>query len=250
MENTNEQPLSGKECLENKMKERTEELEAANSELEAFNITVSHDLQAPLRTIAGFSKMLLTENREELSRQAIEKLEIIDKNARRMKVLIKDLLTFSKLGKADITRAPADMNLMVEDVLTELMPNHENHKAIVLLENLEPAVCDGSLIKQVWINLLDNALKYSSKKENPEITIGTAEVASERVYFVKDNGIGFDMQYADRLFGVFQRIHDPQEFEGTGLGLAIVNRIVTKHGGRIWAGAKLNEGATFYFTLG
>ena len=249
MENANEQTFQGNESLEHLVKERTAELEATNSQLEAFNTMVSHDLQAPLRTIVGFSKILLSESKEQLSKQTVEYLEIIDKNARRMNALVKDLLAFSKLGKAEVTRTPVDMNLMVEQVLTELMPNEENSKAIVMLHNLAPALCDASLIRQVWVNLIENAFKYSSKKENPVIGIGMIEVNGEQVYFVKDNGAGFDMQYADRLFVMFQRIDDRQEFEGSGIGLATVNRIVTKHGGCIWAEAKLNEGATFYFTL-
>jgi two-component system sensor histidine kinase/response regulator len=250
MKNANEQTLSRNISLELKVKERIAELEAVNRELEAFNSTVSHDLQAPLRAIAGFSKILLTEYSGQLNRQAIGHLEIIDKNARRMKTLIRDLLAFSRPGKADITRNPVDMNLMVEEVLTELMATNEYSKAIVILQDLQPANCETSLTRQVWVNLVDNALKYSSKKENPVIEIGMTEVAGEPVYFVKDNGAGFDMEYADKLFDVFQRIPNQHEFEGSGIGLSTVNRIVTRHGGRVWAKAKLNEGSIFYFTLG
>jgi len=250
MKKTHEQMLNGSESLEVKVKERTAELEAANRELEAFSYTVSHDLQSPLRAIVGFSRILLTENREQLSREAVEHLETIDKNARRMHELIKDLLTFSKLGKEKVVSEPLDMNEVVEQVLTELPTNYKNNKAIIMLQSLQPAQGDASLIRQVWVNLLDNALKYSSKKESPVIEIGMKEVADEQVYFIKDNGAGFDMQYVDRLFGVFQRIHEPEEFEGSGIGLATVNRIITKHGGRIWAEAKPGEGAIFYFTLG
>jgi len=249
MESTNEHMLGGNESLERKVKERTAELEELNKELEAFTYTVSHDLQAPLRTIVGFSKILLTEHREQLNQQVIEYLEIIDSHARRMNTLVKDLLAFAKLGKADITTGEVDMNLLVEQVLTQLLANTENHRANIILQNLQPAVCDGSLVKQVWVNLVGNALKYSSKKESPVIEIGMKEIDGEQVYFVKDNGAGFDMQYHDKLFGVFQRIHNQEEFEGSGVGLATVHRIVTKHGGRVWAEAKLNEGATFYFTL-
>jgi light-regulated signal transduction histidine kinase (bacteriophytochrome) len=202
-----------------------------------------------LRTIAGFSKILLTEHKAQLSKQVVEFLEIIDTNARRMNVLVKDLLAFSKLGKSDIAFSPVDMNMLVEQVLTALLTETTNHKANIILQNLQPAVCDASLVKQVWYNLIENAMKYSAKKENQLIEIGMTEIGDESVYFVKDNGAGFDMQYADKLFAVFERIHTQEEFEGSGIGLATVYRVITKHGGRVWAEAKPDEGATFYFTL-
>jgi len=249
MQKGNNQPLNMNECLELKVKQRTAQLEAANRELEAFNCTVSHDLQAPLRSIVGFSQILLTDYSQQLNRQAVELLEVIERNALRMNMLVKDLLAFSTPGKADISCQPVDMNMVVEQVLTELPVSRVNPSAIFKLHDLQPAVGDASLIRQVWINLVDNAIKYSSKKESPVIEIGMTVVAGEPVYFIRDNGAGFDMLYADRLFEAFQRMHQPGEFEGTGIGLATVHRIVTRHGGRIWAEAKLNEGATFYFTL-
>jgi light-regulated signal transduction histidine kinase (bacteriophytochrome) len=165
-----------------------------------------------------------------------------------MDTLINDLLAFSRLGKKDIQKTTIDTNQLVRNIVSEISPGVNDHAQIKFL-NLPPASADYSLIKQVWVNLISNGLKYSSKKEIPVVEIGSHPEASETVFYVKDNGAGFDMQYADKLFGVFQRLHKPSEFEGTGVGLAIVQRIVTKHGGRVWGEGKPQEGATFYFSL-
>jgi light-regulated signal transduction histidine kinase (bacteriophytochrome) len=172
----------------------------------------------------------------------------IRRNAAKMGVLIDNLLEFSRLGRKEVQRSGVDMKKMVEMVLMEIDKSTEHH-ATIKINSLPHADADYALLHQVWINLISNAIKYSGKKEKPEIEIGSTLSGTRIIYFIKDNGSGFDMEYADKLFGVFQRLHSPNEFEGTGVGLAIVHRIITKHGGTIWAEAKRNEGATFYFSL-
>jgi PAS domain S-box-containing protein len=230
------------------LKSNIMQLEATNNELESFSYSVSHDLRAPLRALDGYSKMIEEDYSKELDSEAKRLLGNIQSNARRMGILIDDLLAFSRLGRKEIQRSRVDVQRMVESVLTEI-----SHSAKVIakvtISELPEAEADHGLLQQVWVNLISNAIKYSAKKELPEIEIGSTHSGHETIYFIKDNGSGFDMKYADKLFGVFQRLHNPNEFEGTGVGLAIVHRIITKHGGRIWADAKKNEGAVFYFTL-
>jgi PAS domain S-box-containing protein len=224
------------------------QLEATNYDLESFSYSVSHDLRAPLRALDGYSKMIEEDHSKDLDMEAKRLLGNIQSNARRMGILIDDLLAFARLGRKEVQRSRVDVQGVVENILTE-MSHSAKIKAKVKICELPAAEADQGLLRQVWVNLITNAIKYSGKKEMPEIEIGSIPSEEETIYFIKDNGSGFDMKYADRLFGVFQRLHNPKEFEGTGVGLAIVHRIITKHGGRIWADAKKNEGAIFYFSL-
>lgn len=239
------------ESLEKRVEERTQELRQANRELEAFSYSVSHDLQAPLRVLSGFSSILLSDYKDKLDEEGARFLSIIDSSARRMSHLIHDLLAFSKFGKEDLKLGEVNMRDLVSIVINELryaVPEYNN--AEVRLLDLEPAICDHGLTRQVWTNLIGNAFKYSSKKQNPIIEIGMEVKNRSRVYYIKDNGAGFDMSHAKKLFNVFQRMHAAEEFEGTGVGLATVDRIIKRHGGKVWAEAVKGEGATFYFTLG
>ncbi|MCW3126873.1 MAG: arcB 3 [Bacteroidetes bacterium] len=235
--------------LEIKVKERTAQLETANRELEAFSYSVSHDLRAPLRVINGFSKVILKTEADKLSKNAYESMHIIMTNAAQMGQLIDDLLNFSRLGRAALVIKPVDMNDIVTAVVHEIKSGYQASPPEIRIQDLSGAKCDPMLMKQVWTNLISNAVKYSRKKENPIIEIGITHRNGSTTYFVKDNGAGFDMQFSDKLFAVFQRLHKVTEYEGTGVGLALVHRIITKHHGKIWADAKVDEGATFYFTL-
>ena len=235
--------------LEVKVQERTAQLEAVNRELEAFSYSVSHDLRAPLRVINGFSKMVLKTEEGKISKMATENLHIIMKNAAQMGQLIDDLLDFSRLGRSPLTIKAVDMNNIVSEVIQEIKTDGQTVAPKINMHDLSAAKCDPTLIKQVWTNLISNAVKYSRKKESPEIEIGITHRNGSTTYFVKDNGAGFDMQFSDKLFAVFQRLHKVTEYEGTGVGLALVHRIIAKHHGSIWADSKVDEGATFYFTL-
>ena len=235
--------------LERKVLERTEQLEAAVKELEAFSYSVSHDLRAPLRVINGFGKLLMRKYDGKLDKDAVETLQAIVGNAKRMGQLIDDLLDFSRLGKTPIVKNEVDMVEMVKNVLTETLSVEPVNTTEINLKELTPALCDPSLIKQVWVNLVSNAVKYSRKRDKPEIEIGTIGENGHTTYYIRDNGAGFDMEHSDKLFGVFQRLHKMDEYEGTGVGLALAKRIINKHGGKIWAEAKVDQGATFYFTL-
>lgn len=230
-------------------KKAEEQLAAANKELEAFSYSVSHDLRAPLRAINGFSDMLVQKYGETLDSDAKRLLSVIKTNALSMGNLIDDLLAFSRTGRKEISLSLTDMQSLVYSAINELCQSEYEKMKIFNLKKLPPAQCDMQLMRQVWLNLISNAIKYSSKKQKPEIEIGATEKNGEIIYYVKDNGAGFDMQYADKLFGVFQRLHSQKEFEGNGVGLALVQRIITKHGGRVWAEAELEKGACFYFTL-
>ncbi len=237
------------ELLEQKVRARTAELEAANRELEAFSYTVSHDLQGPLRALSGFSRILLTDYGNRLEEDAKMCLKTINSSVKHMSDLIQGLLNFSKLGKAALKKEPINMGELVTKVVKEVQGGTSNFNAQVKIGELEKSVCDPVLIRQVWINLVYNAVKYSSKRDCPVVEIGQTVGGNCPVYYIKDNGVGFDMKFSHKLFGVFQRLHSAEEFEGTGVGLATVHRIVDLHGGKVWAEAKLNEGATFYFTL-
>jgi len=229
-------------------KKAEEQLEIVNKELEAFSYSVSHDLRSPLRIIDGYSELLITDYTSTLDEEGNRLLGIIKANVRKMGRLIDDLLNFSRLGRKELIYQQVDMNKMVDTVIAELLVSNEKKHSIDI-SPLEPAAGDSNLIRQVWINLISNAIKYSSETENPFIAISSAKSGNEIVYSVRDNGVGFNMQYADKLFGVFQRLHKVTEFEGTGVGLALVQRIVTRHGGRVWAEAEVNKGAVFYFSL-
>ena len=236
------------ESLEKIVEERTAALKEANKELEAFSYTVSHDLRAPLRSISGFATLIEKRYADAIGIDGKEYISNLNKSVKQMGALIDDLLSFSRIGKTDIQLRPTDMNDVVKVVISEIASLYP--PADIKVGKLPTIDCDTALVKQVWVNLISNALKYSAKKEKPTVEIGTCWINDEEAYYVKDNGAGFDMQYANKLFGVFKRLHTPEEYEGTGVGLATVRRIVTRHGGKVWADAKLDEGATFYFTLG
>jgi PAS domain S-box-containing protein len=244
-----EQVRALNELLEKKVALRTSQLEIVNKELEAFSYSVSHDLKAPLRIIEGYAK-ILSRPRNNLSPDLQRDLLVISDNAIRMERLINALLNFSRLGRAPLNKKMVNMDDLVSGAIAEVTTAEPNFSANIQTAPLQPALCDPTLVYRVWINLLHNALKYSRNRQPPQIQIGMTEVNGEQVYFVKDNGVGFDMKNADRLFTVFQRLHSESDFEGTGVGLALVNSIIKKHEGRIWAEAAENQGANFYFTLG
>lgn len=224
------------------------QLQLTNKELESFSYSVSHDLRAPLRSINGYAQMIQDDHAHSFNDEAKRMFNVIRKNATKMGTLIDDLLAFSRMGRKEITRVPVDFNKMVGPIIADLKQNGPANTTIKV-HPLPNTHGDPALLSQVYINLISNAIKYSAKKEVPVIELGAEERDDEFVYFVKDNGAGFDMQYAHKLFGVFQRLHGSDEFEGTGVGLAIVQRIIVKHGGKVWAEARLDDGATFYFSL-
>jgi PAS domain S-box-containing protein len=236
--------------LEQRVAGRTAALEQANNELESFSYSVSHDLRAPLRAIDGFSRILSEEYNAVLGEQGRRYTGTIASNARRMGQLINDILDFSRMSRREIAATPVDMTALAREVYDEVRAAAPAKRAIVLrMEELPPACADPALLRQVWVNLLSNAVKYTGQRAEAVIEVGGATASGENTYWVKDNGAGFDMRYADKLFGVFQRLHGDAEFEGTGIGLAIVKRIVTRHGGRVWAESKLGESTALYFTL-
>ncbi len=237
------------EELERRVVERTSQLEAANQELEAFAYSVSHDLRAPLRAMAGFSRILLEDYASQVSIEAQDHLRRVHDNAQKMGQLIDDLLAFSRLGRQALQVQPVEPADLARQTLAELQEEQAGQRVEISIGELPPCQADPVLLKQVFVNLLGNALKFSRGREVARIEVGYQEVDGETVYFVRDNGVGFDMAYADKLFGVFQRLHGADEYEGTGVGLAIVQRIIHRHGGRVWAEAEVDKGATFYFTL-
>jgi PAS domain S-box-containing protein len=236
--------------LEKRVKERTAQWEASNKELEAFAYSVSHDLRAPLRAIDGFSRILIEEHAPELSGEIQRYLNIVRKNAVQMGDLIDHLLSFSRLGRQSLKKELVEVKALVAQSLAELAQEQEGRRIEIVIGELPACEADAALLKQVMVNLLSNALKYTRCRDVARIEIGAAlSLQDEPVYLVRDNGAGFDMRYADKLFGVFQRLHAADEYEGTGVGLAIVHRIITRHGGRVWAEGELDKGATFYFSL-
>jgi signal transduction histidine kinase len=226
-----------------------EKLHTANKELEAFSYSVSHDLRAPLRHVDGFVDLLRKQSAEKLDDRSRRYLDIIADSARRMGALIDDLLVFSRMSRADLRRSKVASESLVEEVRNALQG--EIHGRVVWkMDKLPQVEADTAMIRQVWANLIGNAVKYSRTRDPAEIEIGCTDSGNgEFVFFVRDNGVGFDMQYVDKLFGVFQRLHRSDEFEGTGIGLANVRRIISRHGGRTWAEGKLDGGATFFFSL-
>jgi PAS domain S-box-containing protein len=231
------------------LKANITQLELTNKELESFSYSVSHDLRAPLRSINGYSQMILEDYGSLFNEEMKRLFSAIQRNATKMGCLIDDLLEFSRLGRKEPTKIPIDFSALVGQVIKELTKESGWKGEIVVQQPLLPAEGDPMLLSQVFLNLVSNAIKYSGKKEKPRIDIGSYEEGNENVYYIKDNGAGFNMEYAHKLFGVFQRLHSNSEFEGTGVGLAIVQKVVTKHRGKVWAQARLNEGATFYFSL-
>jgi PAS domain S-box-containing protein len=236
------------EALEQRVVERTAELEAANKELEAFSYSVSHDLRAPLRAIDGFSRLVLEDHVDDLDAEGRRFLTVIRTNTKKMGDLIDDLLAFSRLGRKGLQRSGVDMTALARSAVDELR-DESGHPVEVTIEPLAPAMADRSMMRQVFMNLVSNAFKFTRHQPHAAVTIGCHPGGQGTVYFVRDNGVGFDMQYAHKLFGVFQRLHSQEEFEGTGVGLALVQRIIQRHGGRTWAEGKVSEGATIYFTL-
>ena len=236
-------------ALNENLEEQKTALESANRELESFSYSVSHDLRAPLRAIDGFSLMLLEDYGTKLEPEAQRYLATIRAGSQRMGQLIDDLLAFSRLGRQSLKRVKVDMEHLVGVALPEALTETAGATPVISVNPLPSARGDPVLLQHVWSNLLANAVKYSSQVEAPEIAVGASQDGDEVVYYVRDNGAGFDMQYAHKLFGVFQRLHGHEEFPGTGVGLAIVHRIITRHGGRVWAESVPGRGATFYFTL-
>ena len=229
------------------LKENIQQLEMANKELESFSYSVSHDLRAPLRSVNNYAQMLEDSFASQMDEKSGKLLGNIKRNAFKMDALIDDLLAFSRLGRKAVQKQSINMTELIKHTYTELQAPLQ--KGELIIDTLPGIEADYNLLKQVVINLLSNAIKYSGKVEHPIIQVGFTEKENAIVYFVKDNGAGFDMEYSDKLFGVFQRLHSTKEFEGTGVGLAIVKRIVEKHGGTVWAESKVGEGATFYFSL-
>jgi light-regulated signal transduction histidine kinase (bacteriophytochrome) len=256
--------------LELRVLERTAQLEAANKELEAFSYSVSHDLRAPLRHIVGFSKMLIEEYGTTLDPTAKHYLDRIESGTQKMGLLVDELLNLARMGRQALNRQPTKLNSMVAEVIAMLQPESEGRQVEWVVADLPAVACDPILIKQVFQNLLANALKFTRSPGRVDgaragtplpppgtlappravIEVNYKEEDGQPVFMVRDNGIGFDMKYVDKLFGVFQRLHRAEDFEGTGIGLATVQRIVQKHGGRVWAEGEPGKGATFYFTLG
>ena len=224
------------------------QLQESNRELESFSYSVSHDLRAPLRAIDGFALMIEEDYVDRLDSEGRRYLSVIRENARRMGGLIDDLLELSRVGRLPVTAREINVDSLVRELAAELT-HGQSTIAEVQIESLPPARGDPGLLRQVWTNLLSNALKYSGKNPRPRIQVSGRQTARESSYSIRDNGVGFDMAYADKLFGVFQRLHRADEFDGTGVGLAIVQRVVARHGGRVWAEGRVDEGATFSFAL-
>jgi len=237
------------EELEQKVIERTAMLEASNKELEAFTYSVSHDLRAPLRHINGYVELLTERFHDSLPEKGIHYLDTIADSARQMAALIDDLLQFSRTGRQEMRQAHIDMNIVFKEVLETIKHDIKGRSIEWVIATLPHVYGDQALLRLVWFNLLDNSVKFTRRKKKARIEVGYKEDDMEYVFFVRDNGAGFDIQYAHKLFGVFQRLHSSEEFEGTGIGLANVRRIILKHGGRTWAEAELDKGAVFYFTL-
>jgi signal transduction histidine kinase len=245
--------------LELRVQERTEaakaltvsneELAEANQQLEAFSYSVSHDLRTPLRAIEGFSEILVSEYKEYLDNDGNKYLGIVRKNAQRMGRLIEDLLAFSRASRRDVDAEDVNLKDLALEVFDELCEMEPECRTKLELGDIPNGRCDKGMMRQALVNLINNAIKFSKKNSEPLVTIGGYGDKAENVYFVRDNGAGFDMKHVDKLFGVFQRLHSNEEFEGTGIGLAIVKRVIARHGGRVWAEGKVGEGATLYFTL-
>jgi len=237
-------------ALDRALRERAAELETANKDLDSFAFSISHDLRAPLRSVQGFSGLLAEKYRNGMSTEAQEFLDDTRAAAGRMEQLIEDLLSFSRLGRQPLSKRRTKLLEIVQAVLRELPRIAEGRHVELSVGDLPEVDADPSLIRQVFSNLLSNAFKFTAQQQRPLIEVGCERESGEQVFFVRDNGAGFDMRYATKLFGVFQRLHSEEQFPGTGVGLSLVQRIVHRHGGRIWAEAEPDKGATFRFTLG
>jgi PAS domain S-box-containing protein len=237
------------EQLEEKVQQRTSELAVVVSELEAFSYSVSHDLRAPLRAVSGYSMMLKEDYELQLDAEANRIINVIVDNTKMMSQLIDDLLTFSKMARLEAVNANIDMTDLAERCVADFLKQEKSTDFTITILPMSECKGDANMLKQVWFNLISNAFKYSAKKANPRIEVGSKDDDSYNIYYVRDNGAGFDMKYYNKLFCVFQRLHRNDEFEGTGLGLALIKRIVSKHRGDVWAEAAINVGATFYFSV-
>jgi len=242
--------LNEREKAASLLRKANKDITTLNGELESFSYSVSHDLRAPLRSVNGYANVLLEDYGDVLDDEAKRTISVIARNGQRMGELIDDLLDFSRLGRKELMRSSLSMGEMVNNVIESIRETaHYNPKAKIDVRNLPDVHADNSMIRQVWYNLIANALKYSGKNENPAVEIGSFLREDDVCYYVRDNGVGFNMAYADKLFGIFQRLHKHDEFEGTGVGLALTKRIIERHDGSVWAEGVLNEGATFYFSL-
>ena len=237
------------QSLESRVIERTAELQAVNKELEEFGYSVAHDLRVPLRAIDGFSRLVLKQSEDKLDDEAKRLLNVVRDNTNRMGQLIDNILTFTRVGRLEMTVSEIDIDALVRAVFEELKHAGAGRNLAVDIKPLPPALGDRAMLRQAWSGLLSNAIKFTRPNPVARIEVGGTAGEKELVYYVRDNGVGFDMQYAHKLFEVSQRLHGVDEFEGTGIGLAIVKRIITRHGGRVWAEGKVNEGAVFYFAL-
>jgi PAS domain S-box-containing protein len=236
--------------LEQRVVERTAQLEAANREMEAFSYSVSHDLRAPLRHVLGFIELLQKDAGPSLSKESLEHLTTISQSAKRMGTLIDDLLAFSRVGQSTMQKTQCNLNQLLREVLGEFKAETKDRNIVWEIHPLPEVQADCELLRLVLVNLISNALKFTGNRAEAKIEIGLASgEKNETVIFIRDNGAGFDPEYAGKLFGVFQRLHSRDEFEGTGIGLANVQRIIQRHGGRVWAEGVVDGGATFYFSL-
>ena len=241
--------ITEKKKLEKVVVKARDAAEAANKELETFSYSVSHDLRAPLRAIDGYTRILFEDYEPHLDAEGKRVCSVIRENTGNMSRLIDDLLAFSRLGRAEMKFFAIDMGTLANSVCYEMTTPEQRERIDFHVDSVPPAVGDPALMHQVWMTLLSNAIKFSSKRERAVIKVRGEHGENETIYSVQDNGVGFDMQYAHKLFGVFQRLHSTREFEGNGVGLAIVQRLIHRHGGRVWAEGKVGEGAIFYFTL-
>jgi PAS domain S-box-containing protein len=235
--------------LEQRVIQRTAQLESANKELEAFSYSVSHDLRAPLRHTSGYVELLANRFKDVLPEKGQHYLHEISDSVHQMGSLIDDLLQFSRTGRSEMRESVLDMNLIVDEVSKQLQQDNPKFNIKWTIGKMPSILGDDAMIHLVWINLLSNAVKFTRTRKKAVIEIGASVEGMETIFFVRDNGVGFDMKYAQKLFGVFQRLHPMEEFEGTGIGLANVRRIILRHGGRTWAEAEIDKGATFYFSL-
>jgi len=239
----------GRHRAERSLQARTKQLEDANRELDAYSYSISHDLRRPLRAIDGYSSIVLADYGAQLAPDVQRYLNLVRGRVQYLGQLVDDLLAFSRLGRQALNTRSLSPSDVVMDALNELKPELDRRGVDVRLHELPACEADSSLLRQVYVNLLDNALKFTRERQGPVIEVGARETAIQTVHFVRDNGIGFDMAYAEQVFGVFQRLDVQETYEGTGVGLAIVRRIIDKHEGEIWAEAEPDRGATFYFTL-
>jgi PAS domain S-box-containing protein len=238
-----------REHLEDMVKERTAELEAANKELESFSYSVSHDLRAPLRAIDGYARMIMKKEGDKFDEETLRKFNVIRSSSQMMGQLIDDILTLSRVVKKHLSASQLEIDTIIREVWKELETINPERNMKLTVGDVPASYGDRTLIRQVYANLLSNAVKFTKDRDPALIETGGYVEGDETVYYIRDNGVGFEMEYYDKLFGIFQRLHKAEEFEGTGVGLATVQRIVQRHGGRAWAEGKVNEGATFYFTL-